>query len=147
MKRYSLANHILSIESNDPSIQSIFDTVSIGGEGSHIGSISINQNSSLWTTNGFATGAWTHDKNLDRTGTVVIVINQLSDDVAKFIRMCNMFYSGDYGGFTLTLTNNIGEKLATCIDSYIQGIPSQDFAANSGNQRWTFTCGKIAFGS
>ena len=40
--KYSLANYILSIEPNDEIIKTYFGTISIGGEGSAVGSISMN---------------------------------------------------------------------------------------------------------
>lgn len=146
MKRYSLANHILSIESNDPAIRNMFNVISIGGEGSYTGSINVSQQNNLWETEGFATGGWVHNKNLSRCGTVTVNLSQLAEQVAKFIQLCNTFYSADYEGFTLTITTNEGRKIATCTDCYIQKIPDQNFSETAGRQDWTFTCGHIAFG-
>ena len=145
MKRYSLANHILSITPNNSTLKWAFDTISIGGEGSYLDSISISLNGQLWSTTPFATGAWVHNKNLDKTGTVVLSLNQLSDEVKTFVTMAETYYADDYDGFTLTLTTNEGELICTCVDCYIQNIPSQDYQSSAQNQSWTFTCGKITF--
>lgn len=146
MKRYSLADYRLSIDSNDPTIKSMFGTISIGGEGSYLGSVIVSQNSALWNTKGFATGAWVHDKNLDRTGKCQINIHQLANDVVKLIRLCNIYYSGNYGSSTIIVSDNLGNKVATCNDCFIEKIADQSFSESSENQSWTFTCGKVIFG-
>ena len=143
--KYSLANYILSVQPNDESLRSLFSNISIGGEGSALDSISISVGDTLWETSSFATGAWVHDKNLARTGTVTISISQLSDRVAKFKQMCNVFFNGEYDGFTLSLVDNQGVKVCTCIDCYITKIPDQSFGAKAANQSWSFTCGEITF--
>lgn len=149
MAKYSLSKYILSIKPSTDLASAIndFGTISIGGEGSYLDNITITPNGRLWSTTGFATGGWVHDKNLDRTGTVSITLNQMSDAVQKFIRLCETFYESDYDGFTLTLTTNEVDKkvVATCIDCYIQQIPAQAFQASAQTQTWTFTCGKITF--
>lgn len=145
MKRYSLANHILSIKPNDPSIASIFGTLTIGGEGSYLNSVRVRRQDDLWNTTGFATGAWVHNKNLSRIGSVEVTLNQLSDQVAKFITLCETYYTGDYDGFTLTLTKNDGSKICTAIDCYISKVPDQEFLTAAQDQTWAFTCGQITY--
>lgn len=143
--KYSLANYILSIQSNDSSLSSLFQNVYIGGEGSALDNITISMNSEMWSTSGFATGAWVHNKNLNRTGTVSINISQLSTNVMRFKQMLSVFYGGDYEGFTLSLTDSTGAKVATCIDCYVIKIPDQAFGNDAGMQSWSFTCGEITF--
>lgn len=145
MKRYSLANYILSIDSNDSDIKSMFGAISVGGEGNYLDTITIGGLPNLWDTTGFATGAWVHNKNLSKVGTVTVNLSQLSDQVAKFKKLCNVYYSGDYDGLTLSLTDIQGNKVCTCVDCYIQKIPNQEFAATAGMQSWVFTCGQINF--
>ena len=144
MKKYSLANYILSIEPADASLKTMFGTISIGGEGSYLGSINVSMNSSLWSTTGYATGAWVHNKSLDKSGTCKININQLSDKVIKLIKLCNVYYSGDYNGVTITVSDNSGNKVATCVDCYIQKLADQSFSTTADSQDWTFTCGQIS---
>lgn len=146
MKRYSLADYRLSIDSSDPTIKSMFGTISIGGQGSYLGNISLSLNSSMWNTKGFATGAWAHDKNLDRTGKCSLQLHQLSNDVVKLIRLCNVFYSGNYGSSTIVVSDNLGNRVASCTDCFIEKIADQSFNESSESQNWTFTCGKIVFG-
>ena len=143
--KYSLANYILSIDSNDSEIKNIFGTISIGGEGSYLGSISLSLQNPMWETTGFATGAWVHNKSLDRHGSATLTISQLSDAVARFIQLCKLYYSGDYNGFTLSLSDIAGNRIATCVDCYIEKIADQSFEAQSGNQSWVFTCGQINY--
>ena len=143
--KYSLANYILSIDSNDPTIKNMFGAISIGGEGNYLGNIVVSIVNDMWSTNGYATGAWVHNKNLDRHGTVTVQLNQLSNQVAKFIQLCKIFYSGDYEGFTLSLSDINGNKIATGIDCYIQKIADQTYDSSASNQSWVFTCGQINY--
>lgn len=143
--KYSLANYILSIQPNDTTLRTMFSNVSIGGEGSATDTITISLENQIWKTDSFATGAWVHNKNLSRVGTAQISISQLSDNVAKFKQMCNIFYNGEYDGFTLSLVDNTGNKVCTCVDCYLTKIPDQEFKETAQTQSWTFTCGEITF--
>lgn len=142
--RYSLADYILTIKSNNSEINNIIGNVSIGGEGSAIGSINISYSDSLWTTTGYKTGGYVHDKNLSRVGTISIALNQLSDKITKFIQLCNVCYSGNDDSLTLTVTdNNSNQIIATGNDCYISKIADQVLGATAADQTWEFTCGKI----
>lgn len=143
--KYSLANYILSIESNDPTIKSMFGTISVGGQGSAIGSVTAALKDDQWTTDSFATGAWVHNKNMSRVGTMTVSLSQVSKEISKFIKMCELYYGGDYEGFTLSVSDISGAKICTGVDAYIQKIPAQEFAASAAQQTWTFTCGQISF--
>lgn len=145
MKRYSLSDYILSIEPNDQTIKSLFGTISIGGEGSYTDSIRLSRTNNMWSTDGYATGAWVHNKNMSRVGTATLSINQMSPSVAKFIKLANAFYGADYDGFTLSLSDRSGTKVAECVDCYITTIPEQAFETSAGMQNWEFTCGQINF--
>ena len=59
--------------------------------------------------------------------------------------MCELYYGGDYEGFTLSVSDISGAKICTGVDAYIQKIPNQEFAASAAQQTWTFTCGQISF--
>lgn len=143
--KYSLANYILSIDSNDYEIKNIFGTITIGGEGDSLDSLSLSHNATMYETTGYATGGWVHNKNLDRHGTATITLNQLSDRVGRFIQLVKLAFSGDYEGFTLSLSDIDGNQIATCVDCYITKIPDQSFNPQAQNQTWTFTCGQINY--
>ena len=143
--KYCLANYILSIQPNDPTLVSMFGNMSVGGEGDALSQMTISIEPTLWDTEGFATGAWVHNKNLSRTGTVTISISQLSDRVAKFKQLCNVYYNNDYNGVTMTLSDSEGNKVCAAIDCYVQKIPEQQFQDKAQTQDWTFTCGEITF--
>lgn len=143
--KYSLSNYILSIDSNDAAIKQMFGTISIGGEGSYLDTISLSNTESIYTTQGYATGGWVHNKSLDRHGIASLTINQLSEKVARFIQLAKLSLSGDYNGFTLSLSDINGNKIATCVDCYIAKIPDQQFATSAQNQTWEFTCGQINY--
>ena len=142
--KYSLADYILSIKTDDPSLQA-FGAITVGGEGSATDSMGIELDNNMWETTSFATGAWIHSKNLARSGKIDITLSQLSDRVAKFMQLANVFYSGDYQGLTLSLTDSTGQNIATCIDCYFVKIPRQEFSSRAANQTWQLTSGKITF--
>jgi len=150
MARYSLARYILTVQLPDDFdatfITAFGQSLSIGGEGSMVGSIKIALAKDLWETEGDSTGGYVHNQSLDRTGTCEVSLKQVADAVAKFIRLCNCFYKSDVNystGLYLELKDNEGNIVATCKDCYISKIPDQEFADKAGDQTWTFTCGKV----
>lgn len=143
--RYNLSDYILSIKPTDSRINADFGTISVGGEGSTTSSITFNTSTNLFDTEGYATGGWVHNKNLDRTGTAVLVLNQLADVVSRLKRLCAVYYGEDYDGFTLALVDRNQQTVATAEDAYIQKIPEQAFGNEAADQSWTFTCGKITY--
>ena len=86
-----------------------------------------------------------YNKNLSKVGTASVSLSQLSDQVAKFIQFAKLFYSGDYDGFTISLTANDGTPVAYCHDCYFTKIPDQSFGENAAMQTWTLTCGEVDF--
>lgn len=151
MARYSLANYTLALTIPSDFASQIGltgnESLVVGGEGSYLDNFSIEMDNDMYTTKGDATGSWVHDKNLSRTGKVTIVLHQLSDKVAKFKKIVNLYYQSntDYDGVNLSLVDNQGNELANCQDCYFQRIPTQEFGQESGTQSWILTCGAITF--
>lgn len=146
MNRYSLSDYVVSITPDEPAMRQSFDTVSIGGNGQYVGSVRVRVANDLWSTEGYATGAWVQNKNLDRHGTCEIEIGQLAAEVMKLIRLCNLYYEEQYGGCTITVMNRNGNTVATCKDCYITKPADQEFSEEAGRQSWVFTCGEITLG-
>lgn len=146
MARYSLANYILTV-TIPTELAGTFgaNTLTVGGEGSYLDSMQVSLSQNLWSTEGDSTGSWVHNKNLDRTGTCQITLSMLSDKVARFITLCNLYYAADsdYSGLTLELSSSDGTTIATCNDCYITKIPDQQFQSTAQRQTWEFTCGRI----
>ena len=146
--RYSLAKYLLSIKSENFEINDIIGSVAIGGEGAAIGSISVKYDNDLWSTEGYSTGGYVQNKNLSRTGSISVEINQLSDKISKFIQLCNISFSGIDDPLTLSIIDNDSNQIiASGIDCHIRKIPDQEFKNEASNQTWEFTCGKITIGS
>ena len=142
--KYSLSDYTLSISHSYGSY--VQNPITIGGQGSAIGSIEISVDGTLWSTKGYATGAWVHNKNLDRTGTVTISINQLSSSVSYFATICKLYYQNTSDKpMTLILKGRDQKLIASMGDCYIQKIPSQSFGESANDQSWTFTCGTVTF--
>lgn len=148
-KRYSLASYYLSI-SIPTEVANSFgaDEITIGGEGSYLDTISIALSTDLYSTKGDATGSWIHTKNYNRTGTIQLTINQVSDAVARLKSLFNIYYSLDEEaeGLTLTLKSSLNNvAVAICNDCVITKIPDQSFGSETSTQQWTLNAGKITF--
>lgn len=113
--------------------------------GGYIGNITVNRTESLWSTSGDYTGGYVHNKNLNKTGTVSVQINQLSDAVIKLIKIFELYYDDD-ATINLTITNiATNTTIALCTDCKISTIPQLSFGNSATTQPWTFTCGVIDF--
>ena len=146
MAKYSLAKYILTI-SIPASVAALFglNSISVGGSGSYTESITIRFNAEEWSVEGDATGSYVMNRNNNRTGTVEVSLNQLSDRVRQFITLCNIYKSSNTieEGLTLELRSLDGVMVATCLDCMVQKIADQAFAATAANQSWTFVSGSI----
>lgn len=142
--KYSLSNYILTIKTKDTELFNIFKELTVGGQGTTVGSISIQMNASLFETTSFPTGGWVHSKNLDRTGTVSVTLNQLSNIVAKFKQLMNAYYATDCDSLTMTISDLDGNEVASCEDCFPTKFPNQEYAEKAASQTWSFTCGKIS---
>lgn len=151
MARYSLANYTLAItlptDLATPLGLSGQESLVVGGEGSYLESMTVELDNDMFNTKGDSTGSWVHDKNLSRTGKVNISLNQMSDRVAKFKKIVNIYYQSgtDYEGCNLSLADNNGNEIVNCTDCYFVKIPSQEYGSESANQQWSLTCGQIIF--
>lgn len=162
LTRYALTDYILSIQV-PTELQNFFlgenqttnnkaNVISIGGEGSYVGQISIgSQTEAQWITEGDATGSWVHSKSLNRVGTISVQINQVSDNVRKLIRLFQTYYSADaqVEGLTITISKSNGTNNPTEVcegtDCYLANRPEIAFGDTAQAQTWSFTCGKITF--
>ena len=143
-KIYSLASHILTL-ALPVDLANIVGTqyISIGGEGSYLGSIAVSLDNDLINISGDYTGSWTVSKNLNAQGSFTISINQMSPQIARLRRICNLLRNADYDGMTITLKTLQGQLIATGNDCYIKKIPGVEFRESPSTQSWEFLSGKI----
>lgn len=146
MKRYCLANYILTADIPED-IGFGTQTVSIGGEGSYMNTITVKLNKDLFTTEGDNTGSWVHVKNLNKTGTVEVSIKQVANSVAVFKALMNIYHNlnSEASGMTLTLRDTLNNTICICKDCLLTRVPDQSFENEPSNQTWTFTCGCIDY--
>ena len=149
-KRYTLANYTLTITpSAELKAAGFSDTISVGGEGDYIGTITAgNGQSNVWSTTGYATGAWIHTKNLNRTGSISVTVSQLADQVIYFIRLVNTYFTAaNVGGLTMTISDasNNDRAVVEAIDCFPTSIPDISYAASAGSLNFEFTCGRLTF--
>lgn len=161
MQRYSLTDYILSVKVPE-SLRDVFlgdndtndstsNVISIGGDGSYIGSITIQRQTAQWNTQADATGSWVHSQSKDKHGTIQVRLNQVSDKVRLLIRLYETYYSSDITteGLTITVNKAVGggnqKEVCNCVDCYIVNIPEQQYGSSTGEQNWQFTCGQINF--
>lgn len=141
---YSLANYKMTITSSDRNLIAVFgESMTIGGNGSQVGQFSVSLNAEIHGIDAYATGGYVYSKNYDRSGTIGVQLNQISDEVGKFKNLVKLYYGGDYGTLTIVLSNNENEKVVECIDCLPNKIPDQEFSSEAGNQTWEFLAGKI----
>lgn len=147
---YDLTQYSLSIVPDDPELTQLVSV--IGGmvvtsaNGNGVDKIEVSLNTDQWSTKGYANGAWEHNKSYDRTGSASVSLSQLSEAISRFSKFCNLWYSGNYNGMTLSVTNNAtGACVCICYDCYITKIPNQVFGESAGTQEWSFTCGFVDF--
>lgn len=158
--RYALSDYILTLKLPDNSelLEKSGLTsaqFSIGGpgqnglDGSFLGNIVVKRNGSVWSTEGDATGSWVHSKSLNRTGSVQLDINQVSDDVIRLAMICNAYESiqDAVPGLSIIVSSaaDINNVVANCYDCYIQEVPDHKFGDKAADYSWTFTCGRVMF--
>lgn len=144
--KYCLADYILSIQCNDATLRRMFGNIAIGGDGeaNALDTISISYKDTLWETESYATGAWVHNKNLSRVGTISLNLNMLSEYTAILTRLCKQYYSiNNYGGLTISISDRNGNEIAKGIDCYPVKIPDLNLQATAQMNEWQFTCGQI----
>ena len=155
MKSYSLSRYFVSI-TFPAELSSLLNgefgsnnTLTIGGQGSYMDKISISRNTDTWSIKGDSTGSYVAEKNLDATGSCILSLSQLSDNVMRFMRLANIFYNGDgfSRGLTITVMKSDGsqEKVAVCTDCLIKKPADQDFQGESQTQDWEFVCGRVDY--
>lgn len=146
--KYSLSKYILTI-TIPASVAAQFgtSTISVGGVGSYTESIAIEYAEDQWTLQGDATGGHVFNKSNNRTGSVQVSLNQLSEKVAQFKTLCNIYYQSEEidEGLTLELRSLDGVMVATCDDCLVRKIPGQAFAATAATQTWELLAGVITF--
>lgn len=141
---YSLANYKVAISINDSILKTAFgDVLTVGGNGSQLESMSVDFNASIFSKQTYSTGGYVFDKSYDRSGSLSITLNQLSEEVGKFKNLINMYYAGDYETLSIVLTNNENEKVIEMIDCLPSKIPTQQFQSSAQTQTWGFEVGRI----
>lgn len=151
--KYSLADYIVTI--SIPAIDgSAPRTINIGGpgdnqDGSFVGEIKVTRTSDLWTTKGDNTGSWVHNKNLDRSGTVTINLNQISDSVIQLMQLCITLEKSKVDPITIgvapAVANGVTSSFVECYDCYLAKISDQTFGNSAQDQTWTFNVGRVTF--
>lgn len=146
MKRYCLANYILTVDI-PADIGFGTQSVSIGGEGSYTDTITVSMSQAMFQTQGDSTGSWVHVKNLDQTGQIQVAIRQVSDKIATFKALMNVYRNLDSEapGMTLTLRDTLNNTICIAEDCVIDKVPDQAFGNEPGSQTWNFLCGRITF--
>jgi len=148
--KYCLADYLLAIKLPEEFATLVGlgnnQNLVIGGEGSYLDSITLEYNQDMVSTRGDYTGSWVHEINLNRTGKASITIHQMSDKVAKFKTIVNLFYSHDFTeGCQLSLQDSLGNEIASGQDALFIKIPNQEIKTESDYQTWELTIGKLTF--
>ena len=148
-KRYTLTSYLLTIKI--PESLGFGETIiTIGGPQSYTDSITISQDNALFEIEADTTGSYVYSKNLARNGKIEISLNQVSDAIAKFKKLMNIYYQAEreVEGLELILTDsatNSKTVICTCKDCLVSEIPTQEFGEKPGKQKWTLLSGYIDF--
>lgn len=150
---YSLADYILTLGIDSAELRTLLGlsstSVSIGGEGQYMGSVTVAYSTDQWTTKADATGAWIHSKSYDQSGTFTVSINQMSPAVIRFIGIVAAYYSSNEirDGFTLTLKKAGNNETFNVVgeDCRIRKNADQRFDTEAQDQEWVFNAGRISF--
>ena len=155
--RYSLADYTCKITLPDnlytnDGVSLAGKVITLGGpgktgiEGSFVGGITISRNNEMWSTSGDPTGSWTHSKSLNRTGSVDISLNQISNDVVLLNMIVAIYENDTYQntGMSIKVFRN-DTLVANCEDCYITKVPNQVYADTAADQTWSFTSGRVTF--
>lgn len=145
-KRYSLADYQVTIDIPE-SLGFGVTSITIGGDGDYMNSITISTENNLYEIATDAAGNWLYNKNLARNGTVELNIQQVSDRVAQLKTLFNLFYKSQTQseGLTITVADTEGNEIATCEDCVIANPPSQVFGEASAEQTWSLLSGKVTY--
>lgn len=155
MKRYSLSDYIVTINIKDIDSnlsQLVGETISIGGEGSYVGSISLKylNNNGMYNIDADDTGSYVYNRSLNLSGQIDISLNQISPAATKLRTIFNYYLSQDLlNPFTITLSQSNADgtqtKISNMIDCMITSLPEQKYESSAGMQTWSIQCGKLIF--
>jgi len=144
---YALSDYQLTIDCNDPEMKRAIGSITIGGDGEQnaLDTISVTYKDNLWETESYATGAWVHNKNLSRVGTIKLNLNMLSDYTGQLTTLTKYYYNAkSYKALTLTVTDRAGNNtMAYATDCFPEKLPDLSLQASAQMNEWTFTCGQI----
>lgn len=146
MKRYCLANYILTVNVPE-SINLGISSISIGGEGSYLNNITVLMNKAAYEISTDDTGSWVYNKSLDKSGSISLTINQMSDKVAILKKLLLIYSKSDVDteGLTLSLRDTANNTIFIAEDCMLGKLPEQVFSTTAGTQNWSFNSGRISF--
>lgn len=109
--RYSLADHVVTFTAiqGANSGTDLF-TFEIGGQGSFLGSLNISWNADTWSQQMDATGSGSYSKNYDRSGTITLSLNQVSEKTILMDRLFQSYHLSDSDDIVYKVTISRGSK-------------------------------------
>lgn len=159
MAVYSLTHFIVNI-SLPESMRELLtskqkESLTIGGSGSFIESITIRTTTDNWQVKGDATGSYIHTFNADRTGEVELSISQVATQSKLFSKLMNIYFSKidekdgyrKLEAFPLIQVQDIktGEIVAECKDAFIKKPAEKKYSSEAQNDTWIFAAGVVEY--
>lgn len=95
VKNYSLADYDFAIRSidRDGTVNDKFN-LTLGGAGNFLGSVKVDFDGEVWSKEADVLGNVVFTKSYDRSGSITISLNMLSENVQWFNRILQVYYSG-----------------------------------------------------
>lgn len=114
--------------------------------GSFLGDVSVTRKELTWNTSGDYTGSWVHSKNLNRTGTITLNINQVSDDSIRLYMLTNVYENNAAvtEGLAIEIIKD-GQSVVKATDCMVTKPADLPIGGTAANLRWEFSCGKVEY--
>ena len=136
-KRYSLADHTISIESSNSAFR-----VKLGGTGSFLGGIGVTWDADIWSKEMDPTGSGVLNKSYDRSGEVKLTINQMSDQVQTFEEIMKSYFSEQSTNlnpvFGITISSAVNGVIVDATHCVLKKLPDWEAGESAATREFVF---------
>lgn len=123
-----------------------YEQITIGGNGSMVGSVSMSRSNAAFGVTGYADGSYAASYTKNRTGSVSIQLSQASSLVArltKFVNWCEANYN--LAESTITVLDSMGNIQGYASGVYPDKLPDNTVGESVQNRTFEFSAGVISF--
>ena len=136
-KRYSLADHTVSIKSSNSTFK-----LTLGGTGSFLGGIGVTWDADIWSKEMDPTGSGVLNKSYDRSGEIKVTINQMSEQVKTFERIMKSYFTNvaleTNPVFDITISSAVNGMLVEATYCVLKKLPDWEAGESAATREFTF---------